>query len=240
MLYNNTVYNIDIYSNIRNTMKNLIASLVFIVLLFSGCGESDSTTIVPDSLGDNNITTLSDMSDDNTVHSDNTKIYYGVTMYEEPDSTFTQVDMLDEFTIYEKYDDYYRIIAITTADNGIQKLVLTKTFVNDEYGTDAKEAFDNVETSLDEKYSTGDMDYDICLGTSYVCQSDNYAYSLYRDERLKIKSYVNGEDIIGLQLTSSSNSIYDIDLKITYETQEFRDFKDQYDSDYSDGMVESL
>ena len=151
-------------------------------------------------------------------------VYYGVTMYEEPDSSFSYLATYQGFNFYERQDEYWEVMALTHPDygGGVLKLVLSKTFYSDEYGTQAKSAYNEFKPSLDEKYELVES-FDFCNGSSYVCQADNYAYAIYREERYLLSFYNSGDDSIVIQLDGSTGSIYNIDLKIIYETKGFAD-----------------
>lgn len=215
--------------------KSFGISLVIVTTLsvgFTGCGSSGSDTPVVNE-------TNSTIIDDSTPTVDTpigTKEYYGIRMYEEPDNTFTHVLTTGSYSIYNKSDDYWDSISVITIENqGIVKVSLLKTFYSDEYGTRAKSDYNDLKPSLDSKY-TLDNEFDFCSGSSYVCEASNYAYSIYRSERFKSSWYYNEEDTISLQLDDSTGSIYDIDLKVGYETKEFSDFKDDETNDVADNL----
>jgi len=227
-------------------------SLIFIILLtfgLVGCGsdakeDTNSTEVIEEigdnitsSVGDTNNTEVIQEVDDVISSSTEEKIYYGIKMYEEPDSSFTHSLTTGLYSIYTKTDDSYwsKISAITIENQGIVKLILKKTFYNDEYGISANSSFNDLKASLDEKY-TNDDNFDFCTGSSYICQSDNYSYSLYKNERFKSNWYHNEDDLIVLELNGNAESLYNIDLEILYETKEFADFKDKETENIADDL----
>jgi hypothetical protein len=172
---------------------------------------------------------------------DNTTKYYDISVYQAPDKSFEKVLTSGSYEIYTKTDDYWDSISVVTIDDaGVVKIILRKTFYDDEYGTHAKSAYDEFKLSLDEKYEE-DKEYDVCLGTDYICSADNYAYSLAETKRLKTNFYKNytayfDYDSINIALEKNSMSIYNIDLVVNYETQIFLNFKDQTETEIADNL----
>ncbi|MCV6608466.1 MAG: hypothetical protein OIF32_09645, partial [Campylobacterales bacterium] len=164
------------------------------------------------------------------------KSYYGIKMYEHPDDSFSHVITSGLYSVYATNDDYWDSVSVVdTESHGIVKVVLKKRFYSDEYGTSAKSAYSDFNPSLEEKYDHN-QSFDFCSGSSYVCQSSNFAYAIYRGERYYADYYNNGNDIIAISLRKTSSSIYDIDLEIGYETQEFRDLDSEETSNIADNL----
>ena len=111
---------------------------------------------------------------------------------------------------------------------GIVKIALVKEFYSDDYGLRATSAYTKYKKTLDSKYQDK-TSADKCYGSTFMCRIDNYAYSLYKDERFKYNFYSNNTDMIGLKLNGVG--VYDIKLEIIYETKEFRDIVANYDKE---------
>ena len=214
--------------------KILLGALVALALI--GCGgevedriedklatkaEDAIDAVLPDEAIEEIVT------DDETL-SQTEREFYGIGLNLPPLNSWTTGITENGMTEYFISDEYFDGVSAIVMDGLVQRVILQKVTYNDDYGIASIRYFNSFDTKLNEDYNLTN-NFDFCTGSEWMCESGNYSKALYNNERYKLKTYSNNEDIIGISLQGAGG--YNITLAITYETKEYYDFKEAYENE---------